>query len=119
SLIGSVNSRFAATFTLGQFKINPNINDSHPPTYTSLNSPPSTQEDANIVNVIQSLSRSKIEGLVTHAWIRNIPNQSDEQLRDLVSSAVKRGILNRDHVTSACTDSFTSLPTKVISSASY
>ena len=119
SLIGSVNSRFAATFTLSQSKNNSSTADSQ--VHTSFTSSPSLSapEDANFANLIQSLSRPQIECLVTRAWIRNIPNQSDDKLRDLVSAAVKRGILDRDNVTRAYTDSFTCLPTKVVSSAPY
>src|SRR5271170_2107942 len=92
SLIGSVNSRFAAAFTMYQNKY-PSKNDtvrSHAPTYTSFNSDIHSQSpqceasvEADLVAIIQNLSRSKIEALVTQAWIRNIPNQSDDKLRDL------------------------------------
>lgn len=119
SLIGSVNSRFAATFTLYQSRHHQSEAIHSPaPTDTSLNSDYPSQTDsctdAGITNTVQSLSRSKIEALVTQAWIRNISNQSEEKLRDLVSSAVKKGILNHDDIHSTCTNSFTSLPTQVI-----
>ena len=118
SLIGSVNSRFAATFNLYQSRHHQSGTIcSTPPTYTSFNSDYPSQldacTDADLINIIQNLSRSKIETLVTQAWIRNIPNQSEEKLRDLVSSAVKKGILNHDDIYSSCTNSFTSLPTEV------
>jgi hypothetical protein len=118
SLIGSVNSRFAATFTLYQSRHQQSgIIRSPAPTYTSLNSdyPSQTNSciDEDLTSIIQNLSRSKIEALVTQAWIRNIPNQSEEKLRDLVSSALRKGILNHDDIYSTCTNSFTSLPTLV------
>jgi hypothetical protein len=122
SLIGSVNSRFAASFTLYQSKHSFNGTNtvrSRAPTYSSdydaqpCQSQPSV--DADLVNIIHHLSRSKIETLVTQAWIRNIPNQSEEKLRDLVTGALKRGILSHDDIHSSCTNSFTSLPTHVSS----
>ena len=129
SLIGSVNSRFAAAFTL--YQQNPQFNStihSHAPTYTSFNSdfqphrlpvleqpslPSSVPVDADLLKLIQNLSRSKIEALVTRAWIRNIPNQPEVKLRDLVTGALKKGILSRDDIYYTCANSFACLPTEV------
>jgi hypothetical protein len=123
SLIGSVNSRFAAAFTLYQSKhpLFQGTAESHAPTCNSDFQPnhPLPQQrdessiDADLVNIIQNLSRSKIEALVTQAWIRNIPNQTEEKLRDLVTGAVKKGILSHDDIHYTCTNSFTCLPTEV------
>lgn len=123
SLIGSVNSRFAAAFTLYQSKqhFHDGTVHSHPPTYPSFNSdhqphPPLLPEppiDADLVNIIQNLSRSKIEALVTQAWIRNISNQTDEKLRDLVNGAVKKGILSHNDIHCTSANSFTCLPLEV------
>jgi hypothetical protein len=116
SLIGSVNSRFTvASSALYQSKY-PITAHSQAPTYTSFNSD-YTQSGASVkgdlTNIIQALSRPKIESLVTQAWIRNISNQSEEKLRDLVVGAVKKGILSRNDVHNTCTNSFTCLPTEV------
>lgn len=121
SLIGSVNSRFAATFTLYQSH-NPSENGQIPdvPSYETFNSDyqpdPSqsdSRDDKDVKNMIQNLSREKIEALVTQAWIRNIPNQSEDKLRELVAGAVKKGILTPDDIQISCVDSFTCLPTQV------
>jgi len=119
SLIGSVNSRIFATFTYkSAHKANTSVR-SAAPTYTSFNSDASPHLeslfDEDITKTIQNLSRSKIEGLVTQAWIRNIPKQSDEKLRDLIASAVKKGILTQDDVHSTVANSFICLPTEVTS----
>lgn len=121
SLIGSVNSRFIAAFTLSQNKGVPK-NDatvrSAAPTYTSFNSDTGSQFqfllENDLMNTIQNLSRAKIESLVTQAWIRNVPNQPDEKLRDLIAGAVKKGILTRDDIHSSFANSFTCLPTEVV-----
>ena len=122
SVIGSIDSAIFATFSLngGNGSVTQNTSSirSKPPTYTSFNSDASRHLDSfyveDISKTIQNLSRAKIEGLVTQAWIRNIPNQSEEKLRDLVASAVKRGILTNDDVQSSFANSFTGLPTDVL-----
>lgn len=126
SLIGSVKSQFAAAAITICQKV-PRIetqssNVSSLPTYNSFdpiaNEPPEDSAtepsvDATLVDVIQNLPRGKIESLVTLAWIRNIPNQSDDKLRTLVAGAVKRGILNYDDIESATEGSIICLPTGV------
>ena len=124
SLIGSVNSQFAAAAVTIYQNI-PRVDTqsstrSAPPAYKSFVSEepplaPSTESpvDATLVGVIQNLPRAKIESLVTQAWVRNIPNQSDDNLRDLVTGAVKKGILNQDDIGSASEGSFICLPTDV------
>lgn len=67
-----------------------------------------------LTGVIQNLSRAKVEALVTQAWIRNIPAQSEDKLRDLVIGAVNKGILNRDDIQSTFTNTFSGLPTEVL-----
>jgi hypothetical protein len=125
SLIGSVNSHFAAA-AITIYQAIPRVETqsstrSAPPTYKSFISDepplaPSTESpvDATLVGVIQNLPRAKIEALVTQAWVRNIPNQSDDKLRELVKGAMKKGILNHDDIGSASEGSFTCLPTDVI-----
>jgi hypothetical protein len=124
SLIGSVNSHFAAA-AITIYEPIPRVETqsstrSAPPAYKSFVSEepplaPSIESpiDATLVGVIQNLPRAKIESLVTQAWVRNIPNQSDDKLRDLVTGAVKKGILNPDDIGSASEGSFTCLPTDV------
>jgi hypothetical protein len=63
--------------------------------------------------IIKSLSRTKIEGLVTLAWIRRIPQQEEGKLRGLVSSAVRDGLLNCDDIYATQMNSFARLPTAV------
>ena len=121
SLIGSVNSRFAATFALYQSD-HPQGTEtvvSRVPTCNSKErdhepAHPRPRQDPEIVDVIYSLSRPKIEALVTQAWIRNIPNQSEEKLRDLVGGAVEKGLLNQNDIYSTFNNSFDSLPTEVL-----
>lgn len=123
SLISSVDSRFqAAAYTLyqtsGPGKTHASIY-SHPTTHASLTSSlPSETSRVEcpvdpLTGVIQHLSRSKVEALVTQAWIRNIPNQPEDKLRDLVIGAVSKGILNRDDIQSTFTNTFSGLPTNV------
>jgi len=123
SLIGSVGSRFAAAFTLYQAQTpSPNLavqtdtDTSHAPTYTSFNSdfdPPQTRMEVEMNGIIKSMSRTKIEGLVTLAWIRRIPRQEEGKLRGLVSSAVRNGLLSCDDIYSTQMNSLASLPTEV------
>src|SRR5271170_5966996 len=135
SLIGSVGSQFAAVFTLYQshHQLHPQLHPaqqphtqtgpdhSHAPTYTSFNSDlqsPQTQIDAEMDRIIKSLARTKIEGLVTLAWIRRIPQQDEGKLRGLVSSAVRDGLLTCDDIYSTQMNSFARLPTAVRSPSS-
>ena len=123
SLIGSVDSRFgAAAYTLSQttdhIRLHSSIH-SQLPKHASVSStlPSETSQLECSVNpltgVIQHLSRSKVEALVTQAWIRNIPNQPEDKLRDLVIGAVNKGILNQDDIQSTFTNTFSGLPTNV------
>jgi hypothetical protein len=117
SLIGSVNSHFAAA-AITIYQKAPRVeahsscesSDSNEP---ADNSATEASVNTTLVDVIQNLPRAKIESLVTQAWIRNIPNQSDDKLRNLVTGAVKRGILNHDDIESATEGSITCLPTGV------
>jgi hypothetical protein len=129
SIIGSVGSHFAAAFTLYQSQhqhlpqhpqpsqpVQTAPDHSHAPTYTSFNSdfqPPQTQIEAEMDGIIKSLSRTKIEGLVTLAWIRRIPQQEEGKLRGLVSSAVRHGLLSCDDIYATQMNSFARLPTAV------
>jgi hypothetical protein len=121
SLIGSVDSKFAAqAYTLYSAKQPKNkatrINHlTHDSLSSSLPSDTSQLEPSldPLNGIIDCLSRSKIEALVTAAWIRNIPNQSEAKLRDLVIGAVNKGILNQEDIQSTFTNTFSGLPTHV------
>jgi hypothetical protein len=122
SLIGSVDSKFAAqAYTLYSTKPPKHKPRITQPGNSSLSS--SLPSDASALEpcpnplngVIEGLSRSKIEALVTAAWIRNIPNQSEAKLRDLVIGAVNKGILNQEDIQSTFTNTFSGLPTSVLS----
>ena len=122
SLIGSVDSRFSATaYTLYQ-KTYPRRKHSSIPVEASLDSTLPSDPDISriqcsvdpLTGVILNLSRSKVEALVTQAWIRNIPAQSEDKLRDPVIGAVNKGILNRDDIQSTFTNTFSGLPTEVL-----
>ena len=123
SLIGSMTSNFAATFTLLQSGAHRTDPHSKTPTSTSLESdfqqqimPTSdTPTDSELASAINNLSRSKMETLVTQIWFRNLPNQKEGKLRDLIAGAVEKGLLKEIEIYNACDNCFTSLPTDVYS----
>ena len=121
SLIGSVTSQFAASFAICQ-KSTRTSNDVNSTVdsreTTAIGTSPSAKEPtehdiSDIQSVIQNMSRPKIEKLVTQAWIRNIPNQSEDKLRHLVSGALRKGLLNEDEIYDTFPASLISLPTHV------
>jgi hypothetical protein len=116
SLIGSVNSRFAIT-AYGICGPDPATGgdkgaDGYP---QSTVCSPDQSFGYDFAAIVENLSRTEIEALVTRAWIRSIPNQSNEKLRDLVTGSLRRGILTEDDIHTFSPCPFTRLPIEVIS----
>jgi hypothetical protein len=119
SLIGSVNSRFAAAV------ISPNVSIYYsPPKPTSLNPSEENHSKPRVdigtqtpyseaFAIIENLPRADMEALVTRAWMHTIHDQSEDNLRSLLLGAVNHKLLSEDDLRNTCSNSFSRLPTKV------
>jgi len=141
SLIGSIGSQFSTTHsqTLRQNDTPPAVHSPGmmarppPPTYTSQTSAyiptrsvscfphedrsvferAGGRKSVRLERVVQNLSRDRVASLAIQARIRQIPGESEEELRRIVVGAVSEGILKRHDIQTTCTNSFMSLPTEV------
>lgn len=66
-----------------------------------------------IERVVQNLSRDRVASLAIQARMKQIPDESEEDLRRIVVGAVSEGILKPHDIQNVCTNSFMALPTAV------
>jgi len=71
------------------------------------------RKSVRLERVVQNLSRERVVSLAIQARIRQIPAESEEELRRIVVGAVSEGILKGHDIQTTCTNSFMSLPTDV------
>jgi hypothetical protein len=122
SLIGSVNSHFAAAAISPDASVyyNPTLlnSDLHSespqkPKGEVVATPTIESPDVYVSSIIQGLPRAEMEALVTRAWLYTVHNQSEDNLRNLLFGAVKHKILSEDDIHGTCTNAISRLPTKV------
>jgi hypothetical protein len=128
-VIGSIGSQFSTAYT--QTLHDKTIRSSHrdprspPPThasqdldYTPKEAPRAAScfrqgEDrpgVRLERVVGNLSRDRVASLAIQARIKQIPTESEEELRRIVVGAVSEGILKPYDIQTTGTNSFMSLP---------
>lgn len=132
SLIGSIGSQLSTAYTQTLHAKTQHSSQydprSPPPTYTSQkpeNSPRNKARAAScflqgerrqgvpLERVVQNLSRDRVASLAIQARMKQIPDESEEELRRIVVGAVNDGILKPHDIQTTCTNSFMALPTDV------